>query len=251
MASHEVTQQQYQQVMGINPSAFSTTGSKITNVLGKNTDRFPVESVSWFNAVEFCIKLSEADGRTPYYRLTSISRRSDQSIEKATVTVSSGNGYRLPTEAQWEYACRAETLTATAFGDSLNSSLANFNGNFPTGSASKGPNLNRTTEVGSYKPNGWGLCDMHGNVIELCEDWYVEKLPGGHDPATVKAPGVLILVARSGAWNGIGGLCRSAFRSAYLPGSRHASVGFRVALVPEEPQKPSSAPPPPAVAKPK
>ena len=234
MASHEVTQQQYQQVMGINPSAFSKTGSKKTNVLGKNTDRFPVESVSWFNAVEFCIKLSEADGRTPYYRLTSISRRSDQSIEKATVTVSSGNGYRLPTEAEWEYGCRANTTTPFHFGSVLNGEQANMCGTIPFGTTTKGPFLERPTTVGSYPPNAFGLFDMHGNVWEWCQDYFDEKYyaqKGESDPqgpSTGKGRAF-----RGGAWNYGGWHNRAAYRGMYFPyGLHNLDGGFRVVCVP-------------------
>ena len=139
--------------------------------------------------------------------------------------------YRVPTEAQWEYACRAGTTTATAFGNSLNSTMANFNGNSPFGSGSKGPNLSRTAEVGSYKANDWGLCDMHGNVIEMCADGYAEKHIGGRDPLASPTSGSSPRVSRSGAWNDVGRHSRSAWRSPTWPGTRHASVGFRVAVV--------------------
>src|SRR5207248_357611 len=89
--------------------------------------------------------------------------------------------FRLPTEAQWEYACRAGTTTATSFGDKLSSKQANFKGK-PYNGAEQGPSLNRAAKVGSYPPNAWGLHDMHGNIFEWCRDWYRERLPGGTDP---------------------------------------------------------------------
>ena len=89
--------------------------------------------------------------------------------------------FRLPTEAQWEYACRAGTTTATSFGDKLSSKQANFKGK-PYNGAEEGPSLERAARVGSYPANAWGLHDMHGNVFEWCRDWYHAKLPGGDDP---------------------------------------------------------------------
>src|SRR5262249_46839160 len=138
-----VTQAQYQSVAGRNPSANSATGSERDNVAGLCTDDFPVEMVTWAAAVRFCKKLSAL------------------AAEKAA-----GRGDRLPTEAEWEYACRAGTSTAFHFGDSLSSTQANFDGRGPYGGAAQGPFLNRTSKVGSYRPNAFGLYDMHGNVFE-------------------------------------------------------------------------------------
>ena len=128
-----------------------------------------MELVAWDDANAFCRKLTEPErqaGRLP-----------------------AGWEYRLPTEAQWEYACRAGTVTATAFGDSLSSRQANFNGNNPYNGAENGPNLTRTAEVGTYPANAWGLHDMHGNVWEWCRDWYQRKLPGGNDPEALPGAG--------------------------------------------------------------
>src|SRR5207302_10100210 len=101
-----------------------------------------------------------------------------------------GWAFRLPTEAQWEYACRAGTKTATAFGDQLSSKQANFQGK-PYNGAEKGPSLHRATRVGSYPANAWGLHDMHGNVFEWCRDWYHPKLPGGDDPDLSSVKGAM------------------------------------------------------------
>ena len=137
MGIYPVTQEQYAAVTGDNPSEFK----------GQNR---PVEKVSWEDAVAFCEKLTE------------------QAAARAVCPT--GCVFRLPTEAEWEYCCRAGTETATAFGDGLSSEQANFNGNYPYGDAKKGPYLEQTSDVGSYQPNAWGLYDMHGNVWEWCLD---------------------------------------------------------------------------------
>ena len=157
---HEVTQKEFKAVMGYNPSYFSKDGEGKTGVTyitkpagGKDkvpadTSGFPVENVSHEEAEEFCKKLTAKEAK-------------------------SGRKYRLPTEAEWEYACRGGAASSTPFhfGDTLSSSQANFNGNYPYGGADKGEYL-RTCKVGSYKKNGFGLYDMHGNVWEWCADWY-------------------------------------------------------------------------------
>src|SRR5204863_6448340 len=130
---YPVTQAQYEKVMGNNPSQFRPGKD------GLDTADFPVENISWQNAKDFCAKLSALPA------------------EK-----SAGRVYRLPTEAEWEYACRAGTTTPFAFGKALSSDQANFNGTLPYGGAAKGPHLNRPAKVGSYKPNAFGLYDMHG-----------------------------------------------------------------------------------------
>lgn len=141
----------------------------------------------------------------------------------------------LPSEAQWEYACRAGTTSATAFGNSLSSEQANFAGDFPYGGAAKEPFVEKTTEVGSYKANAWGLFDMHGNVCEWCADWYVRKLPGGQDPQVVQVVQVVqasiasIRVIRGGCWHLYGVRCRAASRDGVQPHARRENLGFRPA----------------------
>lgn len=146
--------------------------------------------------------------------------------------------FRLPTEAQWEYACRAGTTTATAFGDTLSSKQANFRGK-PYNGAEEGPSLKMAAKVGSYPANPWGLHDMHGNTFEWCRDWYHTKLPGGVDPdlysarssATLNRTGDTSRVRRGGCWADDGWPCRSACRLRFEPERRYDHIGFRVVAV--------------------
>ena len=144
----------------------------------------------------------------------------------------------MPTEAQWEYACRAGTTTATSFGDSLSSKQANFKGK-PYNGGEPGPSLGRAAPVGSYPPNAWGLHDMHGNTFEWCRDWYHSRLPGGIDPdlrdardtAQRSEHGDISRVRRGGAWSDDGWPCRSAFRVRFEPERRYDHIGFRIVIV--------------------
>ncbi len=143
-----------------------------------------------------------------------------------------GRSYRLPTEAEWEYACRAGTTTPFHYGKSLSSTQANFNGQYPYGGAAKGKYLQRTTTVGSYQPNAFGLYDMHGNVWEWCADWYdgdYYKNSPRQDPENTKAASFRVI--RGGGWYFNGWYCRSADRSRSGPASRFHDLGFRVAAV--------------------
>jgi formylglycine-generating enzyme required for sulfatase activity len=211
---HEVTQAQYQKVMGKNPSWFSAAGSGKDMVKGRDTDDFPVESVSYEDAVAFCQKLS------------------DLQAEKRA-----GRKYRLPSEAEWEYACRSGAPSSRPFhfGTSLSSKQANFNGNYPYGGAAKGEFLGRTCKVGSYTRNSFGLFDMHGNVAEWCSDWYGEDYYGKsprHDPEGPSSGSNRVI--RGGAWLLNGRVCRSADRSWNRPDNRSHFLGFRAAQVPSE-----------------
>lgn len=209
LGKYEVTQGEWQKLMGTNPSSFSPAGANQEKVAGQTTERFPVETVSWEAVTEFCKKLTDQ--------------------ERKAGRLQPGWEYRLPTEAQWEYACRGGTAGATAFGNSLTGNQANFNGIYPYNATEKGPYLRRTTAVGSYKPNAWGLCDMHGNVAELCRDGYAEKRMGGRDPEVTQATSHRLF--RGGGWGSNGGLCRSAFRLKIERGVRDDYLGFRVAAV--------------------
>jgi len=191
---YEVTQAQYEKVMGKNPSSFQ--GAKVGN---ENAD-LPVENVSWDDTVEFCKKLS------------------DLPEEKKA-----GRVYRLPTEAEWEYACRAGGVTAYSFGESSESlgDYAWFDEN------SNG----QTHPVGQKKPNAWGLYDMLGNVWEWCSDWYDEYPKGAVSDPTGPIKGSF-RVLRGGGWDGGAALCRSAYRFRGVPSVRFNFLGFRVALSP-------------------
>ena len=220
---HEVTQEQFEKLMGANPSFF-----KAANGGGPE---HPVENVLWREAVAFCKKLSELPA------------------EQAA-----GRTYRLPTEAEWEYACRAGARTAFNTGTALASTQANFNGDFPYGRGEKGPYLRRTARVGAFAANAWGLHDMHGNVWEWCGDWYdpdyYAKSPRENPPGP--AGGVMrtgfkadstepgdtgfYLLARGGCWLDEARGCRSAYRSRFMPNDRYRLVGFRVVCVQEKSQ---------------
>lgn len=146
--------------------------------------------------------------------------------------------FRLPTEAQWEYACRAGTTTATSFGNSLSSKQANFKGQ-PYNGGEPGPSLGHAAKVGNYPANAWGLHDMHGNTFEWCRDWYHQRLPGGEDPdlhdakdtATRSRNGDRSRARRGGAWTDDGWPCRSACRLRFEPERRYDHIGFRVVAV--------------------
>ena len=179
----EVTQEQYQKVMGTNPSEFKGAQN-------------PVETVNWVDAVEFCRKLSAMPA------------------EKTA-----GHVYRLPTEAEWEYACRAGTTTAYSFGDDA-SRLGDY-GWFEGNSDSK------THPVGEKKPNGWGLYDMHGSVLEWCQDW-PGAYPSGSATDPTGATSGSVRVSRGGSWKLIARGCRSAYRDWNSPEFRGINLGFRV-----------------------
>jgi formylglycine-generating enzyme required for sulfatase activity len=214
---YEVTQAEYERVMGTNPSAFSTGGLKPNKVSGNDTSRYPVENVSWEDAVEFCRKLS--------------SRPEEQRA---------GRRYRLPTEAEWEYACRAGTTTPFHFGTQLDGREANCDGTYPYGTESKGQSLERTTTVGSYAPNAFRLYDMHGNVREWCQDWYEKDYYSGSpvdDPQGPASASYAVRAYRGGGWREPAARCRTAEHGWVHPFHRYRDMGFRVALVRAPPEK--------------
>jgi formylglycine-generating enzyme required for sulfatase activity len=209
-AKYETTQGLWRRIVGELPGP-------LTSELPAGDD-LPVGNVNFSEAEGFC------------RRLTARARNNG--------VLAADCEFRLPTEAQWEYACRAGTTTATAFGDTLSSHQANFKGR-PYNGAGPGPSLNRATPVGSYPANAWGLHDMHGNTFEWCRDWFHLTLPGGMDPdlysarasATRSEHGDISRVRRGGCWADDGWPCRSAFRARFEPERRYDHIGFRVVLV--------------------
>jgi formylglycine-generating enzyme required for sulfatase activity len=207
-------------------AAGETTQGQWRRVLDRPTDRplderfglgddVPVYWVSYDGATAFCRALTER------------ARRSG--------AIAAAWAFALPTEAQWEYACRAGTTGPTAFGDGLTLRQANFTGERLDGT-SEGPGPRQATPAGRYPPNAWGIHDMHGNLFEWCRDWYHARLPGGVDPdvqvrGEPNGDGSYSRVRRGGAWNDPARFCRSALRLRYEPHRSSDHIGFRVALV--------------------
>ncbi len=209
MARFEATQGQWTRIMGGLPERPPSEQFGLG-------EEFPVYWVNYAAAEDFCRRLSAQATRSG--------------------VMPSGWEFRLPTEAQWEYGCRAGTVTATAFGDQLGRHQANFEGE-PLNGGKEGQAPRRATPVGSYPPNRWGLCDMHGNIFEWCRDWYHTRLPGGTEPDVSDRRGVpnrdgtYSRVRRGGAWNDDGSFCRSALRLRYEPERTSDHIGFRCVAV--------------------
>ena len=200
IGKYPVTQAQWRVVAGL---------SQVKQELDPDPSEFkgdncPVEQVSWHDATEFCARLSQHTGRN----------------------------YRLPTEAEWEYACRAGTTTPFYFGETITTDLANYNGNYAYGSGPVGIYRQKTTDVNSFPPNAFGLYDMHGNVLEWCQDWWHDSyeaapedgrawLSHGEEEEERR-------VLRGGSWYDYPVGCRSANRFRVTPEGRYNSVGFRV-----------------------
>jgi formylglycine-generating enzyme required for sulfatase activity len=193
MQTTEVTQGQWRAVMGNNPSYFKNCGANC-----------PVERVSWNDAKKFIRKLNQMEGTQKY---------------------------RLPTEAEWEYAARAGTQTPFSFGRCLSTDQANYHGKNPMTGCAKGEYRNQTIRVSSLSPNAWGLYDIYGNVWEWCEDWY-GKYPtsSATDPTGPSRGGGRVI--RSGCWASTASGCRSASRSSLPPIGEFLYLGFRLARTP-------------------
>jgi sulfatase modifying factor 1 len=201
-AKFEATQGEWKRFVGKLPGVESGDG-----------DAFPLCDVNYPEALTLCAKLTEQG-------------RKDK-------TLPTDWEFRLPSEAEWEYACRAGTTTATAFGDSLTTRQANF-AKKPYNTDEQGPSLGRATKVGNYPANAWGIHDMHGNMFEWTRDWYHAQLPGGTDPdlstkqGAPNRDGSYSRVRRGGAFVEDGWPNRSACRIRYEPDRRSDHIGFRV-----------------------
>jgi formylglycine-generating enzyme required for sulfatase activity len=224
MGKYEVTQAEYVDVIGSNPSFFRNgtsgpfggTGGVVTNELSH-----PVDRVSWFDATNYCGVMTQRE------------RDGDR--------LRAGWVYRLPTEAEWEHACRAGTTSASHHGSTLRSGMANFDGRFEYDASvgtienPEGIHLGRTREVGGYEPNAWGLYDMYGNVAEWCRDlwfhWYAEGLAIDPQGAELSSASAL----RGGRYLNFPRECRSASRASNRSEWMGHNVGFRVVLAPAMP----------------
>ncbi|MBN1426019.1 formylglycine-generating enzyme family protein [Candidatus Fermentibacteria bacterium] len=201
MSKYEVTQAQYQEVMGTNPSYFQ----------GANR---PVERVTWYDAARFCNALSVSEGLTPCYN------------ESNWSCTFSANGYRLPTEAEWEYACRAGTTTDYYNGNETQSGCSPIDPNLNLIGWYCGNANNQTHDVGGKQPNSFGLYDMSGNVWEWCNDWYGSYSSGSQTDPTGPSSGSY-RVLRGGRWYDYAQCCRSANRFYNSPGGSSRYDGFR------------------------
>jgi len=218
MGKYEITMGFYEAIMGINPSHFNSSSPTAGEIHSKR----PVEFVTWYDAIEFCNKLSETEGITSVYTITGRTPAVGYPITSATITANWENsGYRLPTEMQWEYACRAGTTTNWHFGNTE----SDYN-NYAWGSANSN---NRTHQVGLKQPNAFGLYDMYGNVSEWCWDWLDAFYNLGDQtdptgpPTTVSS---YFRTLRGGSW--YNSFVYSDSRTGNYPNIKSGDIGFRV-----------------------
>ncbi|MEH2044636.1 SUMF1/EgtB/PvdO family nonheme iron enzyme [Nostoc sp.] len=197
-------------VPGFFMGKYEITQAQYQAIMSNNPSTFkgekrPVEQVSWDNAVEFCKKLTQKTGKT----------------------------YRLPSEAEWEYACQAGTKSPFYFGETITTDLVNYNGNFPYGSAPKGEMSQQTTDVGKFLPNSFGLYDMHGNVGEWCQDVYNDNYQGAPKDGSAWLTGKEnnLKLLRGGSWFSNAWFCRCASRYRVVRAGSSYTVGFRVVAV--------------------
>lgn len=216
ISKFEITQKIYQDITGRNPSYFKG-------------DDLPAERINWYDAVEFCNELSKKYNLDPYYIMDKNKKDpvniSEYDKLRYTVSIAGGNGFRLPTAEEWEYACRAGTTTLFHYGDSLNSDMANFDGALPYNSTA-GIKRNKTMPVGSFTPNEFGIYDMHGNVTEWTWDWFNDGY------YTVVENNVIIKstarITRGGSWNSNSTNLRSGRGYGWGPHSTSNELGIRV-----------------------
>jgi formylglycine-generating enzyme required for sulfatase activity len=216
MAQSPITQAQWRQVAGWQEREAERWGRELNpnpSDFGDqaDSDQRPVEQVSWHDAMEFCNRLSQRTGRY----------------------------YTLPSEAQWEYACRAGSTTPFAFGATLSAELANYDATITYGDGPKGEYRQQTTPVGMFPANAWGLHDMHGTVWEWCLDHWHDSYEGapsdGSAWLTPSASEEERRLLRGGSWSSLPRNCRSAYRNRYLPDFAFNYVGFRVVCLPQGP----------------
>lgn len=219
LSVHEVTQGQYEQISKTKPSYFSASGEGKNQVAGRDTTNQPVEKVSWNDAADFCAKLNQAENLKPFYKLAG-----------NTVTMLNGDGYRLPTEAEWEFACRAGS-TGKYWNGGQEKDLAEIDWIRTSAGGRMHP-------VGELAKNPFGLCDLHGNALEWVQDcWapqYFQEFTA--QPATdpLGAPATSgQRVFKGGDWYSLAAACRSATRHGGDPTARDHLIGFRVSLTVE------------------
>ncbi|WP_222620635.1 formylglycine-generating enzyme family protein [Sphaerospermopsis sp. LEGE 00249] len=198
MGKFTVTQAQWERVAAL-PKIKQDLNPQPSRFQGKNK---PVERVSWLDAQEFCARISKATGKK----------------------------YSLPSEAQWEYACRAGTTTPFYFGNTITTDLVNYDGNYSYGAAPKGKYRQQTTDVGSFPPNAFGLYDMHGNVWEWCEDDWVDNYNNAPKYGNAVTSQSRYNVLRGGSWYDYPSNCRSASRSNLSPDLSYNHYGFRLVV---------------------